>query len=291
MSLSNEIENITEYKMDVQINKQLFAELDPVRLSIERLKAFEPSDGYYLAFSGGKDSQCVYHLAKMAGVKFDAHYHLTTVDPPELVNFIRSDYPDVVWDKPRYSMWQLIEENGFPPMRMLRYCCKELKERFGKGRVVLTGIRWQESARRGERNMFEKCNTSRGKRFLHPIIDWSDDNVWGFLKQNNIKHCSLYDEGRTRLGCIMCPMSGTHGMLRDAKRWPKYFELYRRAIKRGFERFPDRKNRYSKSPDEMMAIWIYGHGDVVDIEQSPLFCKDNDSLKGPKEEGDGNNNA
>lgn len=68
---------------------------DKVQTAIDRLRAFEPKDGYFLAFSGGKDSQCIYHLAKMAGVKFDAHYHVTSVDPPELVQFIKAQYPDV----------------------------------------------------------------------------------------------------------------------------------------------------------------------------------------------------
>ena len=40
-----------------------------VEMAIQRLKAFEPPDGYFLAFSGGKDSQCVYHLCKLGGGK------------------------------------------------------------------------------------------------------------------------------------------------------------------------------------------------------------------------------
>jgi len=68
---------------------------DKVAIAMDRLKAFEPEEGYYLAFSGGKDSQCIYHLAVEAGVKFDAHYNLTTVDPPELVRFIKDNYHDV----------------------------------------------------------------------------------------------------------------------------------------------------------------------------------------------------
>ena len=67
--------------------------LDKVEIAIKWLKAFEPQEGYYVAFSGGKDSQCVYHLCKMAGVKFDAHYNVTSVDPPELVRFIKKNYP------------------------------------------------------------------------------------------------------------------------------------------------------------------------------------------------------
>ena len=58
-------------------------------IAIARLQNFEPPDGYYLAFSGGKDSVTILALAKQAGVKFDAHYHYTTCDPPELVQFIR----------------------------------------------------------------------------------------------------------------------------------------------------------------------------------------------------------
>ena len=39
--------------------------------------------GFYLAFSGGKDSQALYYVAKLAGVKYESHYSLTTLDPPE----------------------------------------------------------------------------------------------------------------------------------------------------------------------------------------------------------------
>jgi len=46
----------------------------------------------------------------------------------------------------------------------------------------------------------------------------------------NLPYCSLYDEGKTRIGCIMCPMQGSKGMLIDAERYPKYYRAYLRAI-------------------------------------------------------------
>lgn len=125
-----------------------------VENAIKRLQSFEPPEGYYVAFSGGKDSQCIYHLCQMAGVKFDAHYNVTSVDPPELVQFIKRQYPDVIFDLPRYAdgsritMWNLIPRKGIPPLRTQRYCCEELKEASGEGRIVVTGVRWAESARR-----------------------------------------------------------------------------------------------------------------------------------------------
>lgn len=129
---------------------------EKVKMSIERLKAFEPKDGsgYYLAFSGGKDSVVIKALADMAGVKYDAHYRVTSVDPPELVQFIKQKYPDVARDVPRYAdgkpitMWNLIPKKLMPPTRLVRYCCASLKETGSDGRMGITGVRWAESVNR-----------------------------------------------------------------------------------------------------------------------------------------------
>lgn len=127
--------------------------MDKVELAIERLKAYEPDEGYFLAFSGGKDSVVVKALCDMAGVKYDAHYSITTVDPPELVRFIKT-FNDVQMDASkdkngkRITMWNLIPRKRMPPTRIARYCCQYLKETNGKGRVTVTGVRWAESANR-----------------------------------------------------------------------------------------------------------------------------------------------
>ena len=130
---------------------------DKVETAIETMRFFEPKDGsgYYLAFSGGKDSVVLKALADMAGVKYDAHYRVTSVDPPELVRFVKT-FPDVSIDIPRYkdgtpiTMWNLIPKKRIPPTRVQRYCCGELKEVGGEGRMTLTGVRWAESRNRRE---------------------------------------------------------------------------------------------------------------------------------------------
>ena len=66
--------------------------------AIGLLKAHEPPDGYYLAYSGGKDSGFILELAKMAGVKFEAWYNCVTIDPPELIHFIKRKHPEVKWN-------------------------------------------------------------------------------------------------------------------------------------------------------------------------------------------------
>lgn len=129
---------------------------EKVRQSIERLKAFEPEEGYYLAFSGGKDSVVCKALLDMSGCKYDATYRVTSVDPPELVRFIKNQHPDVKMEVPRYedgkpiTMWNLIPKKLMPPTRLVRYCCESLKEGGGDGRKTVTGVRWAESSNRKE---------------------------------------------------------------------------------------------------------------------------------------------
>ena len=105
-----------------------FNGIGKVEKALMRLREFEPKEGYYLAFSGGKDSVCIYDLAREAGVKFDAHFNLTTVDPPELVHFIQKQYYPVAIEKPEHSIWWTIENKYGPPRRQARWCCRELKE-------------------------------------------------------------------------------------------------------------------------------------------------------------------
>ncbi len=116
---------------------------------------YDPENGFYLAFSGGKDSQALYHIAKMAGVAFKPHFSPTTVDPPQLIRFIRTHYPDVEFEKVEKSMYKEAIEKGLLPTMRLRWCCAEFKETAGAGKVTLIGIRHGESARRSKRNEVE----------------------------------------------------------------------------------------------------------------------------------------
>lgn len=116
--------------------------------AIAYLKHFEPeSEPYYLCYSGGKDSDVIRILADLAGVKHEIHHSLTTADAPETVRYVKS-IPGVIIDQPELTMWQLIVKKQVPPTRLIRYCCTALKERGGKGRLKITGVRWAESVNR-----------------------------------------------------------------------------------------------------------------------------------------------
>lgn len=269
---------------------------EKISVSIQRLKSFEPKEGYYLAFSGGKDSCVIKAIADMAGVKYHAVYSVTGIDPPELVQFIKRVHPDVKMEFPRdadgkrITMWSMIEKKMTPPTRLIRYCCEEFKESGGYGEITITGVRWAESRSRKEnhgiatvmgkgkfaqkiadedenfkktkkggiilvndndeaRRMVEQCY-KRHRTTLNPIIDWTDDDVWEFIKGHEIPYCCLYDEGFKRIGCIGCPLGGKRSMEREFARYPKYKELYMKA----FEKMLKRRKEAGK--DDLTGNWI-----------------------------------
>lgn len=228
--------------------------------AIQCIQEHEPDDGYYLAFSGGKDSICVYQLAKMAGVKFEAHYHHTTIDPRGVPQFIRKNYPDVIIDMPKYkgertNFYELVALKGLP-RRRIRWCCSILKEsQSGKGNTVMVGVRRSESTSRASRMQFYERN---GEYILLPIYDWSDADVWGFIKDNNFPYPTLYDHGHKRLGCVMCPLACNASRVRDYLEYPERVRALEIAVSKFLEKHSNSSlTKWGKSPSEIVYTWVY----------------------------------
>ena len=217
-------------------------------IAIERLKAFEPAEGYWVAYSGGKDSDVILDLVRKSGVKYTAHHSLTTADPPEVVRHVK-EQPDVVIHRPKETMWQLIRRKKMPPRRRARFCCETQKEGGGSGFTVITGIRWAESGPRSERKMVEGCYRATSRRFLNLIIDWRDEEVWEHIRSNNIRYCSLYDEGFRRLGCVLCPMNREVEL--HMKRWPQICRAWERTIKATYK-----DNSPGDNSEEYWQWWL-----------------------------------
>lgn len=179
--------------------KKVFQDSIDLLKKTESLALKYHPDGFYLAFSGGKDSQALYHIAKMAGVKFRAHMALTSVDPPEVIRFVKTYYPDVILHKPKDSIYNIALRKHILPTRMIRWCCAELKEEGGAGTVCLTGIRKAESTRRAKRSSVEVSNHSFSGN-LDEFYQYQKEQIEKKLKNLNLDQFSEPKE--TEVRCV-----------------------------------------------------------------------------------------
>lgn len=141
---------------------------DYIKESIDFLRQHEPPEGYFVGFSGGKDSITTLELCRLAGVKHQTFYTYTTIDPPEVVRFIRAHYPQVHWLRPAKSFFACVATNA-PPLRMQRWCCDHIKEKPSWNvplETRLFGIRAEESVGRAERGRINVrvIRKGRGKK-------------------------------------------------------------------------------------------------------------------------------
>lgn len=166
----------------------------------ERLSLmYDAEDGFFLAFSGGKDSQALYHIAELSGVRFKAHFSPTTVDPPQLIKFIKRNYPECEFGKVEKNIYDMAVEKQILPTMRVRWCCAEYKEMAGAGKVTLIGIRHAESARRAKRNEVEISNRKFSGDF-EQFTEWQAEKIKKKYKNLNQDQFS-YDKEQT-VRCI-----------------------------------------------------------------------------------------
>jgi len=259
--------------MPLQEQDLFLGQVDKIHSAIARLRQFEPPEGYYLAFSGGKDSIVLKKLAQMAKVKFDVHYSVTTIDPPDLIYFMKRHHPDVIFDFPEKPLLAMIPVHGFP-LPHSRWCCEDYKERGGDGRMVLTGIRWAESQRRKKRQMVETCWNKPSKRFVHPIIDWTNAEIWEFIEKEKLPYCDMYDRGWKRLGCLMCCYAPQKQRIRESKLYPRYTQAFLKAFCKLYQRRSDNGKpaiQRWKSGEEMFWWWLGTKGSAPNPDQTVMF--------------------
>ena len=102
--------------------------------------------------------------------------------------------------------------------------------------------------------MVQPCNktSAKGKVLIHPILHWKKTEIWDYIHKRGIPYCSLYDEGWTRLGCVICPFESKIDKCRE--KWPRIFEGVLRAIKIAY---PNKQSFHQfGSPEAVMEWWL-----------------------------------
>lgn len=230
-----------------------------------RLLRSIPQDGpIEVSYSGGKDSDVILELAKMAGIPFEAIYKLTTIDPPGTTAHAKKMGATII--RPKQTFLQLVEDHGLPT-RFLRHCCSALKEYKVYDRAI-QGIRRSESTKRAERYKEpEFCRTYPGKekaRIYLPILEWSDEDVARFVQERGVKcHPLYYDEEgnfhpERRLGCICCPLASRKKMLEQYKLYTKFLKAEIKALDKCQKNHPNAvSTKRFKTPYNLMFFHLF----------------------------------
>lgn len=233
-----------------------------------------PEVGLWIAYSGGKDSECVLDLVKKAGVHFTAFYNVTGIDAPDSVHFIQKNHPEVKFLHPKRNYFQLVEFAGMPTMNR-RFCCDKIKESTGAGHVVLTGVRASESKKReklSEVRLYSRRRQNKGKDttrqideviesqhqciqgkdrlMVHPIFQWTESDVWHYMAKNSLPINPMYDEVG-RVGCMYCPFARQL----QIENYEKLYPTYRKRVILAIERNLLKKNEIGFADAEDCFMW------------------------------------
>lgn len=163
----------------------------------------------FTTFTGGKDSLVLLHLLRTVGngrMPVGVLHIDTTVDFPEVYAFI--DKMSKLWN------FVYIREKNSEALQRISIasnrceCCTELKVKtlamaIAKHKIdyLFVAIRADEQeARKQETYFVDRGNHVR----VHPMLDFTESDVWIYIKSYNLPYCSLYDQGYRSLGCVPC---------------------------------------------------------------------------------------
>lgn len=212
-----------------------------------------------VCFSGGKDSIVTEALCRMSKISYSLNSTLTGIDPPQVTQFIRKNYPQCSFVRPKQTFWHMLTTHNPPggSGQGIKWCCTKIKEMPSakipiKHRVL--GIRAEES---GPRSKYGRVNQVKNETHYHPILYWKEWQVWEFIQQNRLVFPSLYQR-LDRIGCVICPNHANHHEV-YRELWPRHFECFERYTRIWWDkRLNQGKEMWYESPDVFLKHWYAG---------------------------------
>jgi phosphoadenylyl-sulfate reductase (thioredoxin) len=189
-----------------------------------------------VAFSGGKDSLAVLHLTiQSIGNNVKVIYNHTTVEFPETIKYVKRLADEwsfeLVIATPKRPFFKAVKEVGWATHEN-RWCCRPYKEEPAYEVMAHMGIAAEVTGTRRTESLYRRhlkpmMHPKKDPHLIriHPIYDWNDAEVWGYIKMNSLPHNPLYDMGYRRIGCWCCPLNGLSHYARLKKTHPQLFDF------------------------------------------------------------------
>lgn len=232
-------------------------------------------------FSGGKDSQVCYDLCRRAGIEFRVVFN-HCFESAVTLNFIRTQYPEVEWRREvKQGFFQNIKQNhgGLLPTVEFAYCCEDYKHnRRYVDAASIVGVRKAESIKRAQRKVLETKNKTVLKKNaatigdyfsagcvasgasseiqLKPIVDWSETDVWNYIRRHNLPINPEYKFCR-RVGCVVCPKANITHNYRALMAQPKLIDAVIKARNGYGDWIINSENKdYADNKAEYVCRWL-----------------------------------
>ena len=148
----------------------------------------------------------------------------------DLIDRVRDQYGiDVeVYYPDRDELSDMVGKNGINPfyrsvsLRLL--CCEIRKVNPLNGALSgldawITGLRRSQSQSRANVGQIELDGDHGGIVKVNPLADWTSDQVWDYVRANEVPYNRLYDSGYTSIGCAPCTRAILPGEDPRAGRW------------------------------------------------------------------------
>jgi phosphoadenosine phosphosulfate reductase len=132
-----------------------------------------------------------------------------------------------VYSPDQKEVEQMVMQKGinlfYQSVENRKECCRirkinPLKRAFAGSDVWICGLRREQSVTRTDNKLIEWDEANQMIK-LNPLIDWTEQQVWDYIKQNSVPYNSLHDKGYPSIGCQPCTRAIFPGEDVRAGRW------------------------------------------------------------------------
>jgi phosphoadenosine phosphosulfate reductase len=125
------------------------------------------------------------------------------------------------------SVERMVKEKGinlfFESIENRKFCCQirkiePLKRALSGLDAWITGLRRQQSITRHDLSLVEWDDTNQIIK-INPLIDWTNEMVWDYIRNNNVPYNKLHDRGFPSIGCEPCTRAVEKGEDMRSGRW------------------------------------------------------------------------
>lgn len=98
----------------------------------------------------------------------------------------------------------------------------------------------------------------KGSTVVNPIYEWLDNDIWDYIKQENLEVNPLYEKGYSRVGCIGCPLAPYHQRMKEFNDYPQYKTMYIKAFEKMLEKRKEKGKPVDmwKTGEDVFNWWI-----------------------------------